>query len=211
NTINVTATDIAGNTSVDSIGITYDPLPPTVTITGPTTAATYNTSATSITLSGTASDTLTSVTQVNWAVAGGPSGGATGTTNWTTPLITLASGTNTITITALDAAGNPATDQITVVSDNIQPTIDITSPTSNPTWVMNSSSINIGGSANDTGGSGLTTVTWTNAATGGNGTATGTTGWSVNSIGLFVGSNLITVTATDGANNQKTDQITVTY
>jgi len=55
----------------------------------------------------------------------------------------------------------------------------------------------------------LTAVTWSNAATGGSGTATGTANWSA-SIPLAIGLNAITVTATDGAGNPATDVITVT-
>jgi hypothetical protein len=57
----------------------------------------------------------------------------------------------------------------------------------------------------------VTTVTWSNAATGGSGTATGTTYWETASIPLDVGSNLITVTAHDSSGNSETETINVTY
>lgn len=50
--------------------------------------------------------------------------------------------------------------------------------------------------------------TWTNSL-GGSGTTTGTTSWSISDIALTVGSNVLTVTCTDGAGTQSTDVLTV--
>lgn len=76
--------------------------PPTLTVTSPTTS-TLSTSAASITVSGTASDSV-GITSINWATNFGMSGTAKGTTVWsaTIPLIT---GSNAITITATDTGG----------------------------------------------------------------------------------------------------------
>src|SRR6185295_5138173 len=196
NNITVTAFDNAGNSSVDTIAITSDPLPPAVTITGPTLASTFATAAASISLSGTASDSLTSVTKVeyiNTTTTAPPPTLATGTTSWSTGAILLASGNNVINVTATDAAGNTSTDTITVIKDNLPPSVQITSPTVNPTHITNVNSVTLGGSASDSGLSGLVNVTWSNGATGGNGTASGTTTWSVVGIGLAAGANAITV------------------
>jgi hypothetical protein len=43
------------------------------------------------------------------------------------------------------------------------------------------------------------------------GIATGTTSWNAGSIGLFSGTNVITVIARDAAGNQGSDVLTVTY
>ena len=98
-----------------------DTTSPVVTITGPTSAATYTTTAASLTLSGTASDTV-GVTQVTWVNNSGGSGTATGTTSWSASGITLSASANIITVTARDAAGNAATDVITVTY-NVAPTL----------------------------------------------------------------------------------------
>jgi regulation of enolase protein 1 (concanavalin A-like superfamily) len=90
-----------------------DTTAPNVTITSPTSQSTFSTTATSITIGGTASDNV-GVTQVTWARAGGGSGTATGTASWTSGSIPLQSGSNTITVTARDAAGNTDTDTLTV-------------------------------------------------------------------------------------------------
>src|SRR5207253_1360408 len=75
--------------------------------------ATYTTSSSPLTLGGTASDNI-GVTQVTWANSRGGSGTATGTTSWTASGIGLQAGTNVLTITARDAAGNTATASVTV-------------------------------------------------------------------------------------------------
>jgi hypothetical protein len=92
--------------------------------------------------------------------------------------------------------------------DTTAPTIQITVPTSNPTYSTTQQTINIGGTASDNAG--VTQVTWFSNQ-GGAGTASGTTSWSVSGIPLFSGENNITVTAYDAANNQGYDTITVTY
>lgn len=86
--------------------------------------------------------------------------------------------------------------------------IAITSPTSSPTYNNGTTStINLSGvAASDRG---IGDVTWSNAS-GGSGRATGTTSWSITGISLIEGSNVITVTARDGAGTTATDQITVT-
>jgi hypothetical protein len=111
-----------------------DVIAPTVVITGPTTAATYTTSALSLTLSGTAADNV-GVSQVTWASSNGSNGGsgtATGTTTWTADGIVLLEGTNVLTVTARDAAGYTATDTLTVTVpgsvDTTPPAVSLTAP-----------------------------------------------------------------------------------
>jgi hypothetical protein len=94
---------------------------PVVTITGPTTSATFFTSTGTITLSGTASDNV-GVTKVSWLNSRGGTGQATGTTSWTETGIALQSGENVFTITAKDAAGNTAK-AILTVTFNAAPTL----------------------------------------------------------------------------------------
>lgn len=89
-----------------------DTTPPTVTITTPTSGATYSTGNSPLTVAGTASDNV-GVTSVTWSNSRGGSGTASGTTSWTAS-IPLSPGSNTLTITASDAAGNQGTDTLTV-------------------------------------------------------------------------------------------------
>jgi hypothetical protein len=213
NIITITARDAAGNSGTDTLTVTYnvpDTTNPAVTISGPTSSATHATSATPMTVSGTASDNV-GVTQVTWANDRGGSGTASGTTTWSATNVALQSGANVITITARDAAGNTASDTVTVTytpPDTTAPVVSISSPTTASTHTNGTSTMSLGGTASDSVG--VTQVTWSNNR-GGSGTATGTTAWSVSSITLQDGSNVITVTARDAAGNTATDVLTVTY
>ncbi len=213
NTITVTAQNTSGLTSSAAIVVTFspttDPTAPTVTIASPTSASTYTSTSASLSLSGTASDNV-GVTQVTWTNSGGGSGTATGTSAWSISGITLASGSNTITVTAKDAAGLTGSDTLVVTysSDTTAPTITITSPTSATTYTSTSASLSLSGTASDNVG--VTQVTWTNSG-GGSGTATGTSSWSVSGITLANGTNTITVTAKDAAGNTGRASLTVNY
>ncbi len=81
-----------------------DTTPPYLTIVSPA-SSTISTSASSIVVSGTASDNV-GVAKVTWSSSTGGSATATGTTKWSTAPITLYIGTTTIVIQASDAAGN---------------------------------------------------------------------------------------------------------
>ncbi len=96
-----------------SVTVPSDSTAPSATITTPTTSPSYATSTSSVTLSGTASDNV-AVSLVTWTNNRGGSGNAAGTSAWTATGITLQAGTNIITVTAHDAAGNTGTDQITI-------------------------------------------------------------------------------------------------
>lgn len=191
-----------------------DTIPPTITITGPTSASTYTTTSTSTPLSGTASDNV-GVTQVTWVNDRGGNGVASGTTNWNVSSIPLVTGTNTITVQARDAAGNLANDVLTVTrstavteqsADKTLPIVTITRPTSLTTYSTTASSVIVSGTSWDNVG--VTSVAWTNTA-GGSGIATGTTNWSV-TIPLKWGTNAITITARDPGGNLGLDTLTVT-
>src|SRR5262249_4164364 len=151
--------------------------PPTVAITSPTSASTFATNTSSLTLGGTAADNV-GVTQVSWSNSQGGSGTASGTTSWSAGGIALQSGTNVLTVTAGDARANPATTTLTVPytesagSDTIGPAAAITSHTNNQ--AVNISPITVAGTASDAGlgNSGISSVTVNGTAASG-GTAVG--------------------------------------
>jgi hypothetical protein len=89
-----------------------DSIPPTVTITSPTSDPTYSTDAESIALAGTAGDNL-GIVEVTWSNNRGGSGVCSGTTSWSAD-ITLYPGDNVITVWAEDTAGNTTADVLTV-------------------------------------------------------------------------------------------------
>jgi len=132
----ITAYDTSYNESQKSgeeSGIPPDTQSPTVTITSPTSAFTYDTSNSIINIGGTASDNVTLAT---WFNDSGGSGSASGTVNWYVSNINLAQGENVIAVIAADAAGNTGTDIITI--NYTPPTTSTTSsiPSSTTTTVV---------------------------------------------------------------------------
>ena len=96
---------------------TPDTTAPTISITLPTAEDTYATSSSTLNFSGTASDETagSGLKEVTWSSSQGGSGTATLTdSTWSLSNITLVSGTNTITVTATDNAGNSSADSLTV-------------------------------------------------------------------------------------------------
>ena len=84
-------------------GGSTDTTPPSLTITSPA-SATMSTTAASVTIAGTASDNV-GVALVSWATNFGQAGVASGTTAWSAA-IPLIIGNNSVTVRAVDAAGN---------------------------------------------------------------------------------------------------------
>jgi len=214
--ITVTASDKAGNQARRVLAVTTPPQPdttaPTINITSPTSAATFSTTGTTISLSGTATDSV-GVTQVTWVSSGGGSGLAAGTSSWNASGIVLQSGSNQLTVTARDAAGNQSSAVITVTSTALNPvkpsSVIITSPTSSPVYTTSVDNVRLAGTASATAG--VIQVTWSADRGDGSGTATGTTSWVVNQVNLKNGNNNITITARDSANNLSSQVIQVVY
>ncbi len=137
NVITITALDTTGHTATQSISVTQQPpalaplpppaptptpkppvspgdtTPPSLVITYPGSTV-LATGASTISFQGLATDNV-GVTSVTWSNSTGTAGNATGLLNWVAPNIPLLEGTNTITITAFDAAGNSAWRSVTVV------------------------------------------------------------------------------------------------
>ena len=105
-------------------------------------------------------------------------------------------------------ATSPYSNVASATTPTTAPTVSVTTPTTAPTLSTSSSPLTLGGTASDDVS--VMSVAWSNATTGGGGPASGTTSWSA-SVPLKAGSNLISVTAKDAANNAGTDTITVTY
>ena len=126
---------------------------------------------------------------------------------WT---LALGDGNKTVYAWFKDWAGNANMSPFSasIILDTVIPSVQITSPSLNPTYATNQSTINIGGTASDANG--ITQVIWSNDR-GGSGTASGTTSWSVTGISLQPGANVINVTAYDAAGNTGTDTLTTNY
>jgi hypothetical protein len=87
----VTAVDGSRNSSSDEIRITYDRGVPTISITAPTSAGSYATSASTVTVAGVAADDQ-GIAQVTWSTDKGQSGVASGTTAWSIPSVNVGVG-----------------------------------------------------------------------------------------------------------------------
>jgi hypothetical protein len=123
-----------------------------------------------------------------------------GTPKWATT-------NKTLTEYIWEYLGNPIPSEI--YGSTGSPTITITQPTSSSTFPTTNSTVTLGGTTTDDVS--VSSVTWSNATTGDNGTAQGTTDWSISNIPLQFGSNIITVTVQDSDGNTSADTITVTY
>ncbi len=213
----LTAVDNSGNESGYSSEVSHTTMPlssdtvdPAISISSPTSADSFATQSASIDIAGSASDDR-GLQQVTWTTSNGDSGVASGTTNWSVQGLALAEGTNNITFTATDNAGNTASDTLVVTytsaSDVTAPSLTITSPTSADSFATQSTSINLAGTASDD--QGIQSVTW-QTSSGQSGTATGTASWSVAGINIS-GDTTITVTASDLSGNTSTDTLNVSY
>jgi hypothetical protein len=193
--------------------VTYsapDTTAPTVSLSSPTSGGSYATGTSSLTVSGTAADNL-GVTQVTWKNDRGGSGTASGTSSWSVSNIQLSVGTNTLTFTANDAAGNNASKTLVVTysaPDTTAPTVSLSTPTSAGSYATESAAMMVTGTATDN--LGVTRVAWSNDR-GGSGTASGTGSWSAASIALYEGTNQLTFTAEDAAGNRGSRSLAVTY
>ena len=200
---------------------TSAPATSTTPITTPTPAAlaltiaamASSTTSSSVNLSGSISGGHGSVA-VTWGTGQGFSGTAAiiGSA-WSVVNLPLAIGSTTITVTASDSVTHVSqtavvtraavtttttttTTPTTGTGDTTPPALTISMPSS--TSVSTSaSSLAFSGTATDNVG--VKTVTWA-TNTGGSGTASGTTQWSA-SVPLLVGSNTVTIRASDAAGN----------
>ncbi len=146
--------DAAGNvSSAASDSIILDTTAPIVTITSPTSSDTYTATGNTVSLSGSASDSLSGVSSITWSNNKGESGNANGTTYWSISSINLVSGENKITVTAKDAVGNTSTDTITVTyTASTPPTVKTGSATN-----VTANSATLSGTVN---ANGLSTTAW---------------------------------------------------
>ena len=137
---------------------------------------------------------------------------------WTLPNISLTFGSNLIqawaeassysnlggytTVNASYAVG-----YIAPTGDTTAPGIQITIPTSGPTYAT-PSQLSVSGTASDAAG--LASVSWATDL-GFSGTATGLSSWAIPDVPLVTGNNKVTVTAKDSNNNTSTAVLDVIY
>jgi membrane-bound inhibitor of C-type lysozyme len=196
------AKDAAGNVSLSksaSVTVTVsttDTTKPTLSISALANGASTN--KTTLNISGNASDAggLQSVTVNGQVVVVNPDGSFS-------YALTLAAGANTVTVIAIDKAGNQQTDTRTITYDATAPVLTVSAPADNSSSAQ--SFITLTGTINENS---TVTVTDNNGSpqsasiVGSNFSAT---------INLVPGINTIVITATDLAGNTTSAKRTVTY
>ena len=131
-TIKINASDNDGNAAVEaSATFTVDTVPPTLTVSAPTDGLITNQST--VTVSGTTNDATSSPVTITVRVNGGAAKTPTVSSQgaWSTD-VTLANGSNTITIVATDSAGKTTTITRAVTLDTGAPVISAITLTPNP-------------------------------------------------------------------------------
>lgn len=202
-TISVRVTDVAGNTAMDSVAVTVDTAAPTVVITAPASDASVADTTVAVVFS--ADDgTGSGVSAIEVSLDGGAWSAADSGTGHT--FTGLAAGEHTVEVRATDMAGNTGSDSVTftVVLDDVDPTVSITSPADAAD--VGTSSVTVTWEASDGTGSGVET-TEVQLDGGAWQTATGT---SYTLSSLTDGSHTVTVRVTDGAGNTASDSVTFT-
>ena len=175
NVITVTATDGSGNAAKDVVRVSYERGLPTISITSPTTAATYTTSSSNVALTGVASDD-SGIARVAWSTDTGQVGTAIGTTAWSIPAITVSLGTTVVTVTAYDNSGNASSVTLSIVyADTSKPAVKVYMPTTAASMTTSAALLTLAGTATDNVG--VTQVTWATDR-GASGTAFGGASWS---------------------------------
>lgn len=146
---------------------------------------------------------------VSWSSDRAGAGVASGGRNWSIAALPLQVGTNTITITATDAAAQRVSKTVTVIRQSAAspPSIRITSPTSSAAYTTSSAFLTVAGSAS--AAAGIARVEWTSSR-GPSGVAVGTAQWSAGPIPLQPGQNVLTFTVRDADGGAASQALTVT-
>ncbi|HEY6871276.1 MAG TPA: Ig-like domain-containing protein [Geobacteraceae bacterium] len=118
NTVTLSATDPAGNTAIKTVTITLDTIPPAVTITSPVSGSLTNNPRVTVAGGISEADTTATIGDVPITV----------TNQAFSAAYTLAEGDNTITVKALDKAGNPGSAAVTVTLDTQAPQLSLNAP-----------------------------------------------------------------------------------
>lgn len=215
NIITLTASDSSQAKSIQQVRVTRQSTTTTptalfVSISTPTAASSYVADRPSVIVSGTAGPEGT-VSRIIWTNSRGSGGSVGGASVWSTSAIPLESGSNRITVTASNAAGQTANAILDVqytppppVADTSAPTLTITYPLQS-SFTTASASITVSGSATDN-----VAVREVDFIGNGNrsGKAVGTTDWRFD-YPLLTGVNSVMVRAFDTAGNMSWRSLTI--
>jgi Predicted Zn-dependent proteases len=208
NRLTITALDQKGGIASQTLTVNREaketppppPQPPSIQIYGHS-GGTFRTAGATIQLKGSAFHPA-GISRVRWENSRGGSGEATGKAEWSAT-ITLQPGINVLTVTAWSLVGTSASRSLSVEYapgqlDTTAPTLIITSPGATNV-ATSAATISIRGLARDD--TGVTEVSWS-VSTGASGVAEGTQFWGPIEVPLVVGTNVITIRASDAAGNR---------
>jgi RHS repeat-associated protein len=213
NTLEVTLASKPGSFIIVNVkGTRLDKTPPLLSVKSPADGLTTNDAALA-SVSGTASDPGTDATGISAVYVNDKAAFYDATAgNWTLANLPLALGANSITVRAVDRAGNQAVAKLTVTRqepprDTIPPTLSVNTPADGS--MTEATSVTVSGTVSDAGSpaSGVAQVT-VNGVASNLDAAAGT--WSIANVALALGANTLTVSATDKAGNDVTRAVTVT-
>ncbi|MBI3638864.1 MAG: hypothetical protein HY223_00950, partial [Thaumarchaeota archaeon] len=207
-TIRANATDAVGNKGMNSasITVTVDTTKPTVSITSPINAT--NIGSSSVSLTGTASDS-SGIKWVAVSIDSGVYSFATGTTSWSFNIQPLTEGSHTISAWASDNTGNTQTTSITVIIDTTKPTVSITSPSNGAT--ISAGNFTVTGTASDIGSGVASVVMFVNGSQTAVPPKAGSwSSWTASIPITKSGSNILGAQVTDNAGYQTTTSIQLT-
>lgn len=130
-TVEISASDHDGNAATaKSTSFTVDTVPPTLNVTAPSDGLITNSS--SVTVKGTTNDATSSPVTITIKLNGTDQGDVTVSGGSFSKTLTLAEGSNTIVVTATDAAGKTSTVTRTITLDTSVPTIQSAAISPNP-------------------------------------------------------------------------------
>ena len=188
----------------DSISIIYDITPPSVSISAPT----PNNGPNLITdqniqhISGTCSTDVSSLT-VNSGYYFADSNCSDGTWSLTPSIMNV--GNNSILITALDQAGNPATASMIITYDDIPRVLQITAPNNGAPHTTNNDEQTVSGTCS----ADVTGLTSSLGSFSDDDCSDGI--WALSPYTLNVGANLFTISGLDPVGNTISDSMVITY
>ena len=126
NPLTVTATDLAGNSATAGLTLQLDTVPPQVTIGAPVAGLLTNQAQV---------DLAASVDEPILSAAVGDQPAAIDGQNLSLAAVPLVEGSNTLTVTVHDRAGNPGSASVTVLRDSTPPAPPVFDPVASPTNV----------------------------------------------------------------------------
>jgi hypothetical protein len=203
NAISVSGTNGVNDSTSDSVNITQI-IRPTLDITDPLDTRTVAHTQTTANLSGVANAVV--VGSLHWTnVQAEAFGTALAEANWSIIGVPLVLGTNDVTVTGTNIVSESTNDTVSIYQVPA-PIVTISSPPDNSAVPHTQATVNLSGTVN---GEVHGLLRWTNSLTGGTGTTPESDNWSINSIPLGLGTNVITVTGTNIVAQSANDSISV--